>query len=150
MNGQNLAKLVSGIRVSNAVAAGTGTVTSSAIDMRNYEGALIVVAFGAIVSGAATSIKAQQSSDDGGSDAYADLLGTSITVADDDDNQFVVLDIYKPRERYLKAIVSRATQNSTVDGIFVLRYGAKKLPAVDDSSTVVASETHVSPAEGTA
>lgn len=147
---QNLAKAISAIRVSNAVAAGTTDVTSSVIDMQNYEGALIVFAFGTITASAVTSCKAQQSSDDGGSDAYADLLATGITVADDDDNQLVILDIYKPRERYLKGIIDRATQNAVVDGIFVFRYGAKKLPATDDSSTVVASETHVSPAEGTA
>jgi len=146
----NLAKMVSAIRVSNAVAAGTSDVTSSAIDMQNYEGCLMIFALGTITASAVTSCKAQQSSDDGGSDAYADLTGTSITVADDDDNQIVILDIYKPKERYLKGIIDRATQNAVVDGIFVLRYGAKKLPAVDDSSTVVASETHVSPAEGTA
>ena len=146
----NLAKLTSAIRVSNAVAAGTSAVNSGEIDMQNYESCLIIFAFGTIVSGAATSVKAQGSSDDAAADAYADLEGTSITVADDDDNQIVILEIVNPKERYVRGVISRATQNATVDGIFVLRSGAKKLPATDDSATVVASETHVSPAEGTA
>lgn len=140
----------SAIVISNTAAAGTSTVTSSAIDMAGYEGCKIYVKFGAIVSGAATSIKAQQSSDDGGSDAYADLAGTSQTVADTDDNKVFIIDIVRPQERYLKAIVSRATQNSTVESIVAVRYGAKKLPATDDSATVGGREQHVSPAEGTA
>lgn len=148
--GQNLSNLVSAIRVSNAVAAGTTDVTSSVIDMQGYEGALIIFAFGTITASAVTSVKAQQSSDDGAVDTYADLLGTSITVADDDDNQIVILDVYQPRERYLKGIIDRATQNAVVDGIFVLRYGSSKVPATDDASTVVDSEVHSSPIEGTA
>lgn len=146
----NLSNMCSAIRVSSAVAAGTTDVTSSAIDMQGYEGALIIFAFGTITSGAVTSCLVHQSSDDGGADAYTALLGSGVTVADDDDNQIVIIDVYKPRERYLKGVIDRATQNAVVDGIFVLRYGASKQPATNDSATVVGREIHRSPAEGTA
>lgn len=138
------------IRVMNAVAAGTSNQTSSAIDTAGYEGVKIYTMFGAIVSGAATSVKIQQSSDDGSVDTYADLTGTSITVADDDDNQIVVHDIYQPKERYLKAVVSRATQNAAIDGIVAVLYGPRSLPPTNDATTVVDREFHASPAEGTA
>ena len=150
MSGHNLSNDVSALVVASASAAGTSLITSAAIDMANYEGALIMVKFGTIVTAAVTSIKVQGSDDDGSSDAYADLLGTGQTVADDDDDKVFVIDIFKPQERYLKALVVKATQNSTVESIIVLRYGAKKLPATDDSATVGGSEVHVSPAEGTA
>ena len=146
----NLSKALSVISAANASAAGTATITSAAIDTAGYEGVLIAIKFGAIVSGAVVTVKAQQSSDNAVADAYADLLGTSQTVADTDDNKVFLIDIYKPAERYLKAIVSTATQNSTVECIVAYRYGAKKLPAVDDSTTVGGSETHISPIEGTA
>lgn len=138
------------IRVMNAVAAGTTDQTSSAIDTANFEGVKIYTAFGTITSGAVTSVKIQQSSDDGSADAYADLAGTSVTVADDDDNQVVVHDIFRPRERYLKVVVDRGTQNAVIDGIVAVLYGARENPTTDDTSTVVGRETHVSPAEGTA
>lgn len=138
------------IRVMNAVAAGTTDQTSSAIDTAGYEGVKIYTAFGTITSGAVTSVKVQQSSDDAAADAYADLTGTSVTVADDDDNQVVVHDIYRPRERYLKVVIDRGTQNAVIDGIIAVLYGADKMPTTDDSSTVVSRETHSSPAEGTA
>lgn len=147
MNRANTEKV---IRVMNAVAAGQTAQTSSAIDTKGFDGVKIYSAFGAITAGAATSVKVQQSSDDASADAYADLLGTSVTVADDDDNQVVVHDIYRPRERYLKVVISRATQNAVIDGIIAVLYSATKSPTTDDSSTVVARETHVSPAEGTA
>lgn len=138
------------IRIMNGVVAGTSNQTSSAIDMAGYEGVKIYTMFGAITSGAATSVKIQQSSDDGSVDTYADLEGTSVTVADDDDNQVVVHDIYRPRERYLKAVVLRATQNSVIDGIVAVLYGARELPPTNDATTVVSREFHASPAEGTA
>lgn len=147
MNRANTEKV---IRVLNAVAAGQTTQTSSAIDTAGYDGVKIYSMFGAITAGAVTSVKIQQSSDDGSADAYADLAGSSISVADDDDNQVVVHDIYRPRDRYLKAVISRATQNAVIDGIVAVLYCADKMPTTDDTTTVVARETHVSPAEGTA
>lgn len=138
------------IRVMNGVTAGTTDQTSSAIDTLGYDGVKIYTAFGAITSGAVTSVKVQQSSDDASADAYADLEGTSITIADDDDNQVAVHDIYRPRERYLKVVVDRGTQNAVIDGIIAVLYGARELPTTDDTSTVVSREIHASPAEGTA
>lgn len=138
------------IRVMNAVAAGTTAQTSSVIDMQGYEGVKIYTSFGTITAGAATSVKVQQSSDDGAVDTYADLTGTAITVLDTDDNKVVLHDIHKPRERYLKAVVSRATQNAVIDGIVAVLYGARKQPTTDDATTVVTRETHVSEPEGTA
>lgn len=113
----NLSYAVKFTRVMNAVAAGQTAQTSSAIDMRNFEGCIFISAFGAITASAVTSVKIQQSSDDGSADTYADLLGTSISVADDDDNQIVIHDILRPRERYLKAVISRGTANAVIDEI---------------------------------
>lgn len=145
MNRANSEKTV---RALNGVAAGTTAQTSSAIDTQGYEGVKLYSLFGAITSGAATSVKVQQCDTSGGT--YADLEGTSVTVADDDDNQVVVHDIYRPRERFLKVVISRATQNAVIDGVVAVLYGAAKQPTTDDATTVVGRETHVSPAEGTA
>lgn len=140
----------SAIRVLNAVAAGTSAQTSSVIDTAGYDGVKIYTGFGAITTGAVTSVKLQQSSDDGVADGYSDIEGSSITVNDDDDNQFVVHDLYRPQKRYIKVVISRATQNAVIDGVLAVRYSPKKLPATNDSATIVALESYASPAEGTA
>ena len=138
-------------RLANASAAGTTDVDSSSIDLgadNGYPSCRLAVLFGAIVSGAATSIKVQSSSDDS---TFNDLTGTSVTVADDDDNQIVYVDVVKPLERYLRIRVVKATQNSTVDGIFAEAYDGRIQSSTDDATTVSASsERHVSPVEGTA
>lgn len=135
-------------RVSNAVAAGTSDINSSSVDMTGFDSVSFIVSFGAITAGAATNCHLETSSDDTNWD---DLAGSAITVADDDDNQCVFLDLHTPRERYIRCVVDRATQNSVVDGIVALQYNAHVEPVTHDASTVVGSEFHGPGAEeGTA
>ena len=137
-------------RVSNAVAAGQTVINSASVDMSGFDGVGFAVAFGAITATAVTSVKVQQSGDDGVADAWADLTGTSITVADTDDDKLFVVDVAHPTERYLRAVVSRGTADSVVDGIIAVQYGPKKTPTTHDAATVGGVETHPAPDEGTA
>lgn len=145
----NLSKQVKLQRVENAAAAGTTDLTSDWVDTQGFEGVMFVAAFGTITAGAVTTIKAQQAAASDGTGA-ADLEGTSITVADDDDNQIAAIDIFRPQERYVALVVDRGTQNAVVDGVIAILYGPRELPTTHDTATVVSVETHVSPAEGTA
>lgn len=125
-------------------AAGTADINGTSIDMEGFEGCLFIVTFGAIVSGAATSIKVAQSADDS---TFNDLAGSAQTIADTDDEKIFYVDVYKPLDRYLRLIVDRGTQNATVTA-HAIQYGARKWPTTH--GTNVSGETHVSPAEGTA
>ncbi len=146
----NLSTATKAIRLSNSVAAATTSITSSALDTQGFDGALFIVNMGAIASGSDCTAKLQQSSDDGVADGYSDLLGTSISIADDDDNQLVLIDITSPQKRYLKLVLARATATAVVDSISALLYNAKNEPTTHDSATVVGFELHQAPAEGTA
>ena len=127
-------------------AAGTSNINGSEVDMQGYENLLIVVHTGAIVSGAAFSIKAQQDIVTGMATA-ADLLGTSITILDTEDDQVRYIDIVKPLERFVRLVALRATQNITLAAIYI-KYNGRKRPSVH--GTNVSGETHISPIEGTA
>lgn len=128
-----------------AGAAGTTAVNGSAVDLSGVEEIMILVPFGAIVSGAATSIKWQEGTT---SSPTTDVAGTSITVADTDDDTTKVLRIIKPRNRYGRVVVSRATQNATIGAVQYILFGNRTVATTDDAT--VAGETHVSPAAGTA
>jgi hypothetical protein len=131
-----------------AVAAGTSDCSGDIIDTADCEGVIIVTGLGTITTNAVTSVKVQQNSVNSTS-GMADLEGSSITVADSDDDGIVVHDIYRPRERYLRAVIDRGTQNAVVDFQLAIKYGVKLQPISDDA-TVIAREVHASPAEGTA
>jgi hypothetical protein len=128
-----------------AGAAGQTAVNGSAVSLSGVEEIMVLVPFGAITSGAATSVKWQEGST---SSPTTDVAGTSITVADTDDNTTKVLRIIKPRSAYGRVVVSRATQDAVVGAIIYILMGNRTLPPTDDAT--VAGETHVSPAAGTA
>ena len=146
----NLSENVKLTRVSNAVAAGTSTINSSSVDMKEFTGCRFIVGFGTITAGAVTSINVETSNDDGSADSWTELAGTGVTIADSEGSKISFVDIYKPRERYLRCTVERATQNAVVDFIIAEQYAPSIAGTTDDSSTVVTGEVHVSPAEGTA
>ena len=137
--------------VNGAAAAGVTTVTPSiGVNMSGYGGCLFLFGLGAIVAGAVTSAKVQQSDDDGAGDSYGDLAGTGVTIADSGDNKLYAIDVKNPQKTWLKPILVRGTQNATLDGIWAILYEPKNAPVTQDSAHVGGSETHVSPAEGTA
>ena len=127
--------------------AGTTDINGATLDMSGFEGVLMKVTFGAITASAVTSIKAQQGAASDLSDT-ADLLGTGQTIADTDDEKVFYIDLYKPRERYVRLVVDRGTQNAVVASAEYEQYGARNEPVTHGSN--VSGETHISPAEGTA
>lgn len=129
-----------------AGAAGQTTITSSAVDTQGYTGVRFLVLIGPVTSGAVTTFKLQQSDDDGSSDAYSDIVGSSQTIADDADNTHKYADISHPQKRYLKLVVSRATQDATIGGVIAELYGASALPVTQTAT----GEAYDFPAEGTA
>jgi hypothetical protein len=138
------------IRHSNAVADGQTAITPTAsIDMQGYERCTFVVAWGAIAPTGVQSIEVHQSSaSDGSGDAFTALLGSKVVVTDADDNKLTTVEIYRPRERYLKCVVNRGTADSAIDGIVALL--SNKGGRFVTDATVSGSEVHASPAEGTA
>lgn len=140
---------ISIVSTTTAGAAGTSAITSSAVDMTGFDGCLFIVPFGAIVSGAVTSIKVQQCDTTGGS--YADLAGSNQTVADTDDDKLFYVDVKNPQEGFLKLVVSRATQNATVGGIIAIQYQKRLVGGAGiTQGSNVAGEQWNAPAEGTA
>jgi hypothetical protein len=129
-----------------AGASAQTTITSSAVDTAGFSGVRFLVAIGPVTAGAVTSFKLQQSDDDGSSDAYSDIVGSSQTIADNADNTHMYADIAHPQKRYLKLVVSRATQDATIGAVIAELYGPKDNPVTQTAT----GETYNAPAEGTA
>ena len=145
----NLLKDVKITRVMSAVAAGTTDQDSDILDMQGYEGVMFIAMFGTLTATQVTAITAQQNTADSGT-GMTDLEGTSVGPLDDaDSDKCLVLDVYRPQERYVRCHVDRATANAVIDGIIAIQYNAHSKP-VAQGSTISASEAHQSPDEGTA
>ncbi len=137
-------------RVLNAVAAGTTDQNGTGLDMTGFDGVLFIAAFGTLTSTQVTSLKAQQSSDDGSVDGYSDLEGSAVgPLADGDGNKLLVLDVVAPTKQYVRPVIDRGTANAVIDGLIAIQYRARSKPT-SQSSTVSASDRVVQPDEGTA
>lgn len=142
-----LSNKVKTVRVSNAVAVGTTTITSSAVDMSGYEGVRFIVLFGTITDGT-PNIQGRQGQVSNMSDG-ASLAGTDVAMLDADDNKIGILEIYRPAERYVDCQVVRGgATGCVIDAIIAELYGPRVMPITQDS-TVGQIERWTSPAEGT-
>jgi hypothetical protein len=119
------------------------------LDMQGFDGVMMVVKMADIAAGATTSIKAQQDTDPAGG-TMADLAGTGIAVADDDDNQIFIIDLYQPTERYVRVSVDKDAANATNECALYIQYGASARPVIQTVADEVTYERHNSPAEGVA
>lgn len=141
---QTLGQSLKPTMVVSYTAAAASDVNGTRVDMQNYEGVIFIVGFG--TSAIDNGIKAQQDTATGMGDA-ADLLGTSLLL--DATETVAMLEIYRPRERYVRPVIIRGT-SSTIEFCVAIQYKGRKLPVDIDAITDVAFETHTSPAEGTA
>jgi hypothetical protein len=143
-------RLIQNTKITPALAYASGSAdrNGAILDMKGYEGVLVLVHFSAIATGATTSVKMQQ---DTASDmaTAADLAGSKITVADDDDDQVKYVDLHRPSERYVRVVIDKDATNATAESALYIQYGGKVLPEAQAAGSVEGEEHHA-PAEGTA
>jgi hypothetical protein len=137
------------VKISSALdyASGTAARTGAILDMNGYTGVLMIVKFAAITGSAVSCIKAQSGAESNLSDA-ADLEGCAVEVADNDDNQLFVLDIYEPNERYVRVAVDKDASHATAESAIYVQYGARNRPVENTVADALTYERHMSPAEG--
>lgn len=138
---QNFLSEEAKVTVVAPVTTGTTTITGSALDMAGYDGALFIVRLG--TPAADNSIKITQCDTSGGS--YADLTGTK--VGDHATDSPLIVDVRRPREQFLKYVVTRTT-STTIDTVVIIQYKVRTRGVSQPSGTQI--ERHFAPAEGTA
>jgi hypothetical protein len=137
------------IRKALAYASGTADRTGAIIDMANYEWIMAIVTLATIATGGTNSIKWQQDDAVAGG-TMADLLGTAMTVADNDDDQVFATLLIKPRKRYVRIYIDKDTSNACAESVVYVLGGKRTLPALAAITDELTVERHESPAEGTA
>jgi hypothetical protein len=135
------------VPVENSVAAGQATTVGEIVDTQGYGGACFIYKLGAVTDGAAVTLKIYQGSDAALSDA-AELSGASaaIAVASSDSDKRLIIDVIKPRERYLRPTIVTATQDVEIDDAICILYNPIVKP-ITQPATVEVGTLAVSPAE---
>ena len=129
------------------MAAGTTSIfDATGVDCSGYERATFFVAWGAIVAGGIKILSVYQSDDDGVVDDYSQLANTDVVVADDDDDTITMIEVYRPRKRWLRGSVVRSVQDSTVELMWCI-LSDPSVSAAALSATVSGYGEHASPVE---
>lgn len=132
------------IKVKDHSAASTADVTSDIIDTAGYEGVVFITSFG--TANATNTIKVQQNTANQ-TTGMADLTGTSVTSGSSDED--VIVEVYKPLERYVQVVAARGS-SSTLESIWAILYDGPGPASVNSVSGTQVAELHVSPEQGTA
>lgn len=139
----NLSSNVQITKVIDTTSAGTTTLTGT-VDMSGFDGVLFVGSFGTAATD--NGFKAGGGAASDGSDA-SDYAGSKIL--SDGTGKSVVLDVYRPTDRYVTVSALRAT-SSTLDGIFAIQYQTNDGPITNTVANKLAAKLVADPAAGTA
>jgi len=145
---KNLSKNIQIAQVLGYFAAGTTKRTSSILDMAGYDGVLFIVGLGTLIEAGTLDAYVEQHTLNQTS-GMARLAGQTlhtVTAADALLTQSaIVVDVYRPVERYVQCNITPATQNAVILGIVAIRYNSRVKPT--SNSALLKSTVLNSPAE---
>lgn len=134
----SLTKNVRIARVASAAAAGQTAVNGSLIDMAGFDGVLFIALLGTVAATSTVGLHAEQN-DVNSATGVQELQGSAtIAVGATNSNTAVVLDVHKPRQRYVRPVIKRGVADTVVDGVIAILYDARSKPT-DHDVTVLAS-----------
>lgn len=138
----NLSKNVKITKVLAGAVSGGGALNSAAVDMNGFEGVLFVGSIATV--NAANFANLAQGDTSGG--AFVDLAGTKVVPGDDGDS--FQIDVFRPIDQFVRLEIDRGGAATVTGDVYAVQYGAAKKPTTHGAT--IDSETHISPAEGTA
>ena len=105
----------------------------------NLWAALSITTFGTLTSGQVTKLKVQEYTSDSAGN-YADVTGAiTAAAADADAGKLLILDVYKPQQRWIRPVIVRGTQNAVIVSGIVELYQADFQPVSLTDSTNISS-----------
>ncbi|MFA5376955.1 MAG: hypothetical protein WC455_14490 [Dehalococcoidia bacterium] len=143
----NLAKNSKVTQVLGYYSAAQTTRNSAVIDMQGYEGVMFIALFDTLIATGTLKLSADQGDTTSPTAELAGSTTHTITTAEAalTGKTGLVLDVYKPEKRYLRASIDIAgSQNAVIGGIVAIQYNGKVAPP---SHGVMNADTLVSPAE---
>lgn len=128
-------------------AAGVTKRTSAIIDMDGFDGVVFAAILGTTIEAGTVDVFVEQNSANSTTGMARLATTTAYTVpASPAALTSIQVDVFKPRERYVQANITPATQNAVICGMVAIQYKGHVCPVTLDS-TVVKQTKLISPAE---
>lgn len=147
---QNLLNNIKLDWLKTVVSAGSSIDDDSAIvDTQGFDGVIFLTTItDSVATGVATLTIEQNTANSGsGMAALSGAVATATSATNDDlNNKILAVDVYRPRERYLRANRASATANIAYGEVIAILYKGIKMP-ITQGSDVADSAVVTSPAE---
>lgn len=112
-------------------AAGTTKRTSDILDMAGFDGVVFVAVFGTIIENGTLDVFPEQHTlnqtsgmaEIAGTSAYTITAGAAALT-----KSCIIVDVWKPQERYVQCNITPAAQNAVICGMVAIRYGGRLTP----------------------
>ena len=142
---KNLLKDNKILRLFGYQAAGTTNIDgASEVDMSGYESVLFILTLGTMVNLASVTMTIHQGDTSG--DLSESVATSGAVISDGTAGTQIVLEVVKPKNRYLEPQVTLATQDTVVENIIAI-LGNPRDVAVTQDDAVISDEIFLSPAD---
>ena len=140
------------IKEVNAPVAAGSTIddNSDRIDMSGWDGVVFIAPITDSVATGVAALTVEQNDDDSGSGmtALAGAVATATCAVNDDLNDsLLVVDVYKPRKRYLQGVLTSTTANIAFGNTIAILYKSRGVMPVAEDASIADAALAVSPAE---
>ena len=138
----NLSKSIKLTVVAALAVAAQTALNSDVLDMQGFDGVMFIALLGDVDSTCVLTLTAKGNTANSISSPTPSALGAtdaftaSATTAD---SKVLLVDIFRPLQRYVFANLTRTTANAAVGGIIAIQYKAGFKPTTQDA-TVIASK----------
>ena len=122
---------------------------SDIIDTQGYDGICFIGTVTDSVATGVATLKVEQNtanSDSGMAAQSGAQAQATCAINDDLNDKLLVVDVYKPLERYIQAVRTSATANIAFGSLIAILYKGTKFP-VEEHSTILDAVLAISPAE---
>lgn len=118
--------------VVNPTSAGVaGATTGASVDMAGYDGCAFVCNVGTATSGATATLAVRTSASTG---SWVAISGATCVSTGGADNGLLMVDVYKPRKRYLSPLLTIGTTILVHGGVTAYRYHARSTPVTNSTA----------------
>lgn len=136
----NLSKDLEFVDADTTTAAGTGAVTSDAIEVGGAYSVVGIVNLGVVVANGTNVVKMTECDTSGGS--YSNITSATTGTITNNANTLAVVEVIRPKKRYVQIVCTRAVENTTIEGMTALVKGRKNGP-ITQGTTVAEAPTVV-------
>lgn len=144
----NLFKNIKLQEVLAPVAAASDTDSNSdRLDMSGFDGVMFIVPITDSVDTGVATLNIQQNTIDSDTGMATTSSATATSAANDDlNNKLLVVDVYRPAERYVQGNITSATANIAYGNMIAIQYKGSKMP-ISAAASIATSTVSASPAE---